>query len=101
MSGGENCRSLVAVDNYFMTTLQIPSLQTAIDLEEVFGVPQKGGVSGIGESRRTFGALEPFANTSQIVIGAAGSIGSGEKVIGEWWFVSDGVRNVCRGNFQT
>ena len=39
MSGGENCWSLVAVDDYFMTTLRIPSPKTAIDLEEVFGVP--------------------------------------------------------------
>ena len=79
MSGGENCWSLVAGDNYFMTTLRIPSPQTAIDLEEVFSIPQKGGISGIGESRRMFGALEPFANTSQMVVGAAGSIGPGER----------------------
>ena len=77
MSGGENCRSFVAVNDYFMTTLRIPSPKTAIDLEKVFGVPQEGSVCGIGESRRTFGALEPFANASQIVVGTAG-IGSGE-----------------------
>ena len=65
VSSGENCWSFVAVDDYFMTTLRIPSPKMAIDLEEVFGVPQKGGVSGIGESRRTFGGLEPFVNTSQ------------------------------------
>ena len=62
MSGGENCWTFVAVDDYFMTTLQIPSPKMTIDLEEVFGVPQEGGVSGIGKSRRTFGGLEPFAN---------------------------------------
>ena len=98
MSSGENCWSFVAVDDYFMTTLQIPSPKTAIDLEEVFSVPQKGG---IGESRRTFGGLEPFANASQMVVGAAGSIGSGEKVVGERWFVSDSVRDVCRGSSRT
>ena len=95
MSGGENSWSLVAVDDYFMTTLWIPSPKTAIDLEKVFGVPQEGGVSGIGESRRTFGGLEPCANALQMVIGTAGSIGSGEKVVGERWFVGDGVGDVC------
>ena len=95
MSGGENCRLLVAVDNYFMTTLRIPSPKTTIDLEEVFGVPQEGGVSGIGKSRRTFGGLEPFANMSQVVVGTAGSIGSGEKVVCERWFVGEGVGDVC------
>ena len=89
MSSGENCWSFVAVDDYFMTTLRIPSPDTTIDLEKVFGVPQKGGVSSIGESRRTFGGLEPFANASQVVVGSAGSIGSWEKVIGEVWFVGD------------
>ena len=62
MSSSENCWSFVAVDDYFMTTLQIPSPKTAIDLEKVFSVPQEGGVSGIGESWRTFSGLEPFAN---------------------------------------
>ena len=61
MSGSKNCWSFVAVNDYFMTTLQIPSPKTAIDLEKVFGVPQKGGVIGIGESQRTFGGLEPSA----------------------------------------
>ena len=84
VSGGENCQSFVAVDDYFMTTLQIPSPKTAIDLEKVFNVPQEGGISGIGESRRTFAGLEPFSNASQMVISMAGSIGSGEKVVGEW-----------------
>ena len=79
MSSGKNCWSFVAVNNYFMMTLRIPSPKTAIELEKVLGVPQEGGVSGIGESRRMFGALEPFANTSQMVVGAAGSIGSGER----------------------
>ena len=63
----------------------------AIDLEKVFSVPQEGSVSSIGESWRMFGGLEPFANASQMVIGVAGSIGSGERVIGEQWFVGDGV----------
>ena len=72
------------------------SPKTTIDLEEVFGVPQEGGVSGIGKSRRTFGGLEPCANSSQMVVGTAGSIGSGEKVVCEWWFVGDGVGDVCR-----
>ena len=94
MSGGENCQSFVAVNDYFMTTLRIPSLKTAINLEKVFGVPQKGSVSGIGESQRTFSGLEPFVNALQMVVGMAGSIGLGEKVVGEWWFVSDGVGDV-------
>ena len=83
VSRGKNCRSFVTVDDYFMTTLWIPSPKTAIHLEEVFGVPQEGGVCGIGESRRMFGGLEPFANASQMVVGAAGSIRSGEKFIDE------------------
>ena len=70
MSSGENCWLFVAVDDYFMMTLRIPSPKTAIDLEEVFGVPQKGGISGIGESRRTFGGVEPFTNASQMVVSA-------------------------------
>ena len=48
-----------------------------------------------------FSGLKPFMNASQMVIGAAGSIGSGEKVIGEWWFVRDGVRDVCQGRSRT
>ena len=101
VSGGENSWSLVAVDDYFMTTLRIPSPKTTIDLEEVFGVPQEGGVSGIGKSQRTFGGLEPCANASQMVVGTAGSIGSGEKVVCERRFVSDGVGDVCRGSSRT
>ena len=101
VSSSENCWLFVAVDDYFMTTLWIPSPKTAIYLEEVFGVPQEGSVCSIGESQRTFGGLEPFANTSQMVVGAAGSVGSGEKVIGEWWFVSNSIRDVCWGSSQT
>ena len=101
MSGGENCWSFVAVDDYFMTTLWIPLPKTAICLEEVFSIPQESGICGIDESRRTFSGLEPLANALQMVVGLAGSIGSGEKVIGEWWFVRDGVENVCQGWSQT
>ena len=78
MSGGENCWSFVAVDDYFMTTLRIPSPKTAIDLEKVFGVLQEGGVCGIGESQRTFGGVKSFVNTAQMVISMAGSIRSGK-----------------------
>ena len=101
MSGGKNCRSFVAVDDDFVTTLQIPSPKTAIYLEEVFGVPQEGSVCVIGKSWRTFGGLEPFANASQMVVGTAGSVRSGEEVIGERWFVGDGIGDVCRGSSQT
>ena len=97
MSSGENCRSFLAVDDYFVTTLRIPSPKMAIHLEEVFGVPQEGSVCSIGESRRMFGGLKPFVNASQMVIGTAGSVRSGEKVVGEWWFVGDGVGDVCQG----
>ena len=90
MSGGENCWSFLTVDDYFMTTLQIPLPKTAIHLEELFSILQESGVCGIGESRRTFSGLEPFTNMSQMVVSSAGSIGSGEKVIGERWFVRDG-----------
>ena len=101
MSGGENCWSFVAVNDYFMTTLQIPSPKTAIDLEKVFDVPQEGGVSGIGESWRMFSGLKPLTNMSQMVIGTAGSVRLGEKVIGEQWFVGDGIRDVCQGKSWT
>ena len=84
MPSSENCWSFVAVDDYFMTTLRISSPKMAIGLEEVFGVPQEGGISSIGESWRTFGGFEPFSNVSQMVVGMVGSIGSGEKVVGEW-----------------
>ena len=97
MSSSENCRSFVAVDDYFMTTLQIPLPKTAIHLEEVFSIAQESGVCGIGESWRMFGGLKPFTNELQMVVGMAGSIGSGEKVIGERWFVGD----VCWGWSQT
>ena len=96
MSGGENCWSFVAVDDYFMTALWIPFPKMAIYLEEVFSIPQESSICGIGESRRTLGGLEPFANTSQMVVGVVGSIGLGEKVVGERWSVSDGVGDVCR-----
>ena len=73
----------------------------AIYLEEVFSVPQEGGISGIGESRRTFGGLEPFVNALQMVVSVAGSIRSGEKVVGQWWFVGDSVGDVCWGSSRT
>ena len=82
MSGGENCWSFVAVDDYFMMTLWIPSPKMAIYLEEVLCVPQEGGVCVIGKSRGTFSGLEPFTNMSQMVVSTAGSIRSGEKVVG-------------------
>ena len=101
MSGGENCWSLVTVDDYFMMTLRIPLPKMAILLEEVFGIAQESGVCGIGESQRMFSGLKLFMNASQMVIGVVGSIRSGEKVIGEWWFVGDRVRDVCWGQPQT
>ena len=73
----------------------------AIYLEEVFGIPQESGICGIGESWRTFGGLKPFVNAVQMVVGTTGSIGSGEKVIGERWFVRDRVGDVCWGWSQT
>ena len=97
MSGGKNCQSFVAVNDYFMMALRIPFPKMAIYLEEVFGIPQESGICGIGKSQRMFGGLKPFANTSQMVVSLAGSIRLGEKVIGEQWFVRDGVRDVCRG----
>ena len=83
VSSSKNCWSFVTVDDYFMTTLQILPPKMAIHLEEVFSIAQESGVCSIGESRRMFGGLKPFANVAQMVIGVAGSIGSGEKVIGE------------------
>ena len=50
----------------------------AIHLEEVFGIAQECGICNIGESQRTFSAVEPFMNALQMVIGAVGSIRSGE-----------------------
>ena len=93
VSSGKNCWSFVTVNDYFTTTLWIPSPKMAIDLEKVFGVLQEGGVSGIGESQRMFGGLEPFVNASQMVVSAAGSIGLGEKVVGERWFVREAPRH--------
>ena len=78
VGSSKNCRSFVAVDDYFMMTLRIPLPKMAIHLEEVFGIAQESGVCGIGESQRMFGGLEPFANMSQMVVGLAGSIGLGE-----------------------
>ena len=101
VSGSENCWSFVAVNDYFMMTLQIPLPKMAIHLEEVFGIVQESGVCGIGESQRMFGALKPFTNMSQMVVGVAGSIRLGEKVTAERWFVRDGVGDVCWGQSQT
>ena len=101
MSGGENCWSLVTVDDYFMMTLRIPLPKMAIPLEEVFGIAQESGVCGIGESWRMFGGLKPLVNALQMVVCVAGSIGLVEKVIGEWWFVGDGVGDVCQGRSWT
>ena len=106
MSGGvvsssENLWLFVAVNHYFMTTLWIPLPKMAIYLEEVFGILQESGVCGIGESRRMFGGLKPFVNMLQMVVGMAGSIGSGEQVVGERWFVGDSIRDVCWGSSQT
>ena len=95
VSSGKNYWSFVAVDDYFMVTLWIPS-KTAIYLEEVFSILKESGICGIGESRRTFGGLKPFVNVLQMVVSMAGSIRSGEKVIGERGFVGDGVGDVCR-----
>ena len=78
VSGSKNCWSSVAVDDYFMTTLQIPPPKMAILLEEVFGIAQECGICGIGGSWRTFGGVKPFVNASQMVVGSVGSIGSGE-----------------------
>ena len=36
-----------------------------------------------------------------MVVGMAGSVGLGEKVIGEQSFVDDGVGDVCRGSSRT
>ena len=101
VSGSENCWPFVAVNDYFMMTLWIPLPKTAIHLEEVFGIAQESGVCSIGESWRTFSGLEPFVNMSQMVVGMAGSIGLGEKVIGERWFARDGVGDVCWGRYWT
>ena len=83
MSGGvvgssENCWLFVAVNDYFMTTLQIPLPKMAIHLEDVFGIVQESGVCSIGESQRTFSGLKPFMNALQMVVGMVGSIGLGE-----------------------
>ena len=36
-----------------------------------------------------------------MVVGVAGSVGSGEKIVGEQGFVRDCVGDVCRGSSQT
>ena len=90
VSGGKNCWLFVAVEHYFMATLQIPSPKTAMYLEEVFSILQESGICSIGKSRRPFSGLKPFVNTLQMVIGMVGSLGLGEEVIGEQWFVGDG-----------
>ena len=87
MSGGKNCWSFVTVNHYFMMTLQIPPPKVTIHLEEVFGVAQEC----IGESWRMFHQDKPFVNMAQMVVSSAGSIRSGEQVIGEWGFVRDGL----------
>ena len=71
VSGSENCWLSVTVDDYFMTTLLIPSPKMAILLEEVFSIVQECGICGIGESWRMFGGVEPFMNVLQMVIGTA------------------------------
>ena len=48
-----------------------------------------------------FGGLKPFANALQMVVSTVGSIGSGEKVIGEQWFVGNGVGDVSQGSSRT
>ena len=78
MSSSENCWSFVTVDDYFMTTLQTPPPKTAIFFEEVFCIMQECGICSIGQSRRMFGGVKPFANALQMVIGMAGSMGLGE-----------------------
>ena len=70
-------------------------------MEEVFGIVQESGICGIGESQRMFSGLKPFANVSQMLIGMAGSMGLGEKVVGEQWFVEDRVGDVCWGQSRT
>ena len=101
VSSSKNCWSFVTVNDYFMTTLQIPLPKMAIHLEEIFGISQESSVCGIGESQRTFSGLKPFADALQMVIGSAGSIGSREMVIGEQRFVGDGVKDVCWGRSRT
>ena len=69
VSRSKNCWSFVTVDDYFMTTLQIAPPKMAIFFEEVFCIMQECGICGIGQSQRTFGGVEPFANAPQMVIG--------------------------------
>ena len=62
MSSGENCWPFVTVNDYFMMTLWIPPPKMAILFEEVFGIMQECGISGIGQSQRTFSGVKPFTN---------------------------------------
>ena len=78
MSGSENCWSSVAVNDYFMTTLWIPSPKVTILLEEVLSVMQECSVCGVGESWGMFSGAEPFVNTVQMVVSLAGPIRLGE-----------------------
>ena len=78
VSGSENCWPFVAVDDYFMMTLQIPPPKATMLLEEVLGVMQKCGVCCIGESQGTFSGAKPFTNVAQMVISLAGLIKLGE-----------------------
>ena len=101
VSGSENCWPFVAVDDYFMMTLQIPLPKMAIHLAEEFSMVQESGICSIGESWRMFSGVEPFTNAAQMVVGVVGSIGWGEKIVGEWGFVRDGVGDVCWEQSQT
>ena len=78
VSGSENCWPFVAVNDYFMMTLQILPPKTAILFEEAFHIMQECGICGIGQSQRMFSGVEPFANAPQMVVGMAGSMGLGE-----------------------
>ena len=78
MSGSENHRSFVTVDDYVMMALQILSPKAAILLEKVLGIVQKCGICSVGESWGMFRSTEPLTNTVQMLIGSPGSIGSGE-----------------------
>ena len=75
MSSGENCWSLVTVDDYFMMALQIPPPKVTILLEEALGIVQKCSVCGIGDSQKTFHGDESVTNTVQMVINSLEFIG--------------------------
>ena len=78
VSGSKNFWLFVAVDHYFMMTLQISPPKVTICLEEVFSITQECGICSIGKSHRTFGGTEPFMNAVQMVFSVAGSIRTGE-----------------------